>query len=646
MKKPILFTAIAAMVLTSMSSMWAKKTDDPVLMTVNGKDVRLSEFQYLYNKNNDQQSQKQPIDEYVDMFINFKLKVADAEAEGIDTTAAFRNEFASYRRTLAAPYLTDSTVLNNLVEEAYNRMTEDVDVMHLMLPRGHNDAEAAEMHHKLDSLRTLLVNGADWAEVAKANSVDPGVARNNGHMGWMSANQYPYSFEVVAYNTPVGEISGIIDTEFGHHIVKVLGRRPARGQVLVQHILKLFPRGNNVDNSPEQKAAIDSLYTALLAGADFDEMAKTESEDPGSARQGGRLPWFGTGRMVPEFEDVSFALADGEMSKPFATSYGWHIVKRIESRGVGTLDDNKAALIKIVSGDERGTLPVKSCLDRLKKQYKSTVNQKGLDKVMSLVVANNEQLDSALVAQLRNDNTVVFTVNKRNHTIAECIGRVKISVPVKMESARMYITDAVNREMDEATFEAERDNLAARYPEYGYFVNEYRDGMLLFEVSNRKVWEKASKDKEGLERYFQANRDRYTWEQPKYKGMIIFTPNDSVEQAVKAYMADKTIAPTSLSDELKQQFGRDVKVERVIAAKGDNAIVDAAAFGADKPAPSGRWTNYFAYAGKIINAPEEAADVRGQVTTDYQAQLEQEWISQLRERYPYKVNQKVLDSMK
>ncbi len=643
MKRPILFTALAAMVLTSV---WAKKTDDPVMMTVNGKDVKLSEFQYLYNKNNSQQSQQQPIDEYVDMFINYKLKVADAEAARIDTTEAFKTEYASYRRQLSNPYLRDTVVFNNLLQEAYARLTEEVDVMHLMLPRGHNQEEANEMHHKLDSLRTLLINGADWAEIAMANSADPGVKRNMGHMGWMTATQYPYAFELVAYNTPVGEISEIIDTDFGHHIVKVLDRRPARGQVLVQHILKLFPRGNNVDNSPEQKAAIDSIYNALLNGADFDELAKVESEDPGSARNGGRLPAFGAGRMVPEFEEMSFSLADGELSKPFATSYGWHVVKRIEGKGVGTFEDNKESLAKAINNDERGTMPVKACLDRLKKQYKASVNNKGLEKVMDMVAANGGQLDSALVDRLSADNTVVFTVNKQNHTIAECIDRVKVTVPIKMESARMYITDAVNRTMDDATFDVERDNLAMQYPEYRNLVNEYRDGMLLFEVSNRNVWEKASKDKEGLEKFFQANRNKYTWEKPKYKGMMVFTPNDSVENAVKAYIAETTIEPSKLSDELKAKFGRDVKVEKVIAAHGDNAIVDAAAFGDPKPEPTGRWTNYFAWGGNILEAPEEASDVRGLVTTDYQAQLEQEWVASLRERYPYKVNTKVLDTLR
>ncbi len=448
MRRPILFTALAAMVLTSV---WAKKADDPVMMTVNGKDVKLSEFQYLYNKNNDQQSQQQPLDEYVDMFVNYKLKVADAEAARIDTTEAFIKELNSYRRQLSAPYLYDSVVFNNLLQEAYARMGYDIDVMHLMLPRGHNHEETKVMHHKLDSLRTLLVNGADWAEIAMANSVDPGVKHNKGHMGWMTANQYPYAFEVAAYNTPVGEVSQIIDTEFGHHIVKVIDRRPSRGEVSVQHILKLFPRGNNVDNSPEQKVAIDSIYNLLLNGADFDELAKAESEDPGSARNGGRLPSFGAGRMVPEFEEVSFALADGEMSKPFATSYGWHIVKRLEGKGIASLDDCKADLTRAINGDERGAMPVKSCLERLKKQYKSSVNKKGIDKVMSMVAANGGQLDSTLVDRLRTDNTVVFSVNKRNHTIAECIDLVKVTVPVKTESAHMYIVDAVNRTMDEAT---------------------------------------------------------------------------------------------------------------------------------------------------------------------------------------------------
>ncbi len=641
-KRSILFTALAAAVLTTVC---AKKPADPVLMTVNGKDVKLSEFEYLYNKNNTQQNQQQSIDQYVDMFIDYKLKVADAEAAGIDTTQAFLKEFAGYRNELSRPYLRDTVVYNKLMHEAYDRMTQDVDVMHLMIGRGTNPTEVAVQHHKLDSLRTLLVGGANWEEIAAANSIDPGVRINKGHMGWMSANQYPYEFETVAYETPVGEISKIIDTDFGHHIIKVLERRPARGQVHVQHILKLFPRGKNAETSPETKAKIDSIYNVLLAGADFSTVAKAESEDPGSARNGGELPWFGTGRMVPEFEAMSFQLADGEMSKPFVTSYGYHIVKKLGSKGVGTFEESKPEIAAAISHDQRADMPRKACLEQLKKQYKSHIDKKGM-KVVMAAMTEHGQLDSTVVASLANNTTPLVVVGKKKYTVGQLINRVKTPAPITVDNAQPILERTFNAAVDEYTFDAERANLANKYTDYRNLVNEYRDGMLLFEISNRNVWEKASKDKEGLEKFFNANRANYKFDQPKYKGLIVFTPNDSVETLVKAYVETNKIAPDSLNAKLKAQFGRDVKVEKVIAAKGENAIVDAVAFGGTKPEPTGRWTNYFGWAGNIIDAPQEASDVRGQVTTDYQELLEKEWLKALRQRYPYTVNQKVLDTLR
>ncbi len=627
-----------------MTTMNAKKPSDPTLMTINGKKVPLSEFQYLYNKNNTQQAAKQSIDDYADMFVAYKLKVADAEAAGIDTTAAFQKEFAGYRTELARPYLRDTTVLNKLINEAYGRMKEEVDVSHIMLHRGENPESDARQATKLDSLRTAILNGADFAQLALEYSIDPGVKRNMGHMGYITANQYPYSFEMTAYNTPVGEISQVIQTDFGHHIVKVNARRPARGEVLVQHILKLT-QGMNAEQAKKQKAAIDSIYTLLKQGADFDQLARTESEDPGSARNAGKLPWFGSGRMVPEFESTSFALADGEISEPFSTAYGYHIVKKLEHRDIKSFDEAKEGIIAAMGYDERNNMPEKAKLEQLKAQYKSTINAKTLEMVLAAVNANG-QLDSTVVDKFRGSKAEAFKVGKTSTPLSQVITKIPVYTPVKADGAKNIVTHTFDKALDDATLEAEREVLADKYPEYRNLINEYRDGMLLFEVSNTNVWDKAAKDKQGLETYFNANRDKYTWDKPHYKGYIIFTPSDSLETTVRSYIATELIPVDSISSVMKAQFGRDVKVERVIAAKGDNAIVDAVAFGGEKPESNARWTNYFQYAGQVIDQPQEAADVLGAVTTDYQTLLEKQWIDQLKAKYPVTIDKKLLDSLK
>lgn len=641
MKRKILLVALA---MAAMATVEAKKPSDPVLMTINGKKVPLSEFQYLYNKNNTQQAEKQSIDDYVDMFVTYKLKVADAEAAGIDTTAAFQKEFIGYRNELARPYLRDTVVFNKLIAEAYDRMKEDVDVSHIMVPRGESPDLDSKNAAMLDSLRTAIINGADFNELALKHSIDPGVKRNNGHMGWMSANQYPYSFEFTAYNTPVGDISPVIQTDFGHHIVKVHGRRPARGEVLVQHILKLT-QGKNEAEAAKQKAAIDSIYTLLKNGADFDSLAIALSEDPGSARNGGKLPWFGPGRMVPEFEDASFSLANGEISEPFATSYGYHIVKRLDWKGVKPFNEAKDAIIGTMNHDMRSNMPEEAKLKELKNAYKSSVNESTLAMVTDEIKAHG-QLDSAVVDKFRNSQAPLLSVGKKVIPLCDVIGEVPLYSVAKAESGVSIVTNVFNKALDKATIEAEREALVDKYPDYRNLVNEYRDGMLLFEISNRNVWDKASKDKEGLENHFKTNRYKYNWEAPHFKGYIVFTPNDSLETAVKSYIAANKVTADSINTVMRREFGRDVKVERVIAAKGDNAIVDAVAFGGEKPAPTGKWINYFAFEGRVVAFPEEAADVRGAVITDYQAKLEKEWIESLRTKYPVKVNTKLLKKLK
>ncbi|MDE6491500.1 MAG: peptidyl-prolyl cis-trans isomerase, partial [Muribaculaceae bacterium] len=335
---PIMFMALSALVAS------AKAPSDPVLMSVNGVDVPLSEFEYLYHKNNAQQANPQPLDEYVDMFVTYKLKVADAKAAGIDTTKAFIKEFEGYRNELAQPYLRDLSVENALVDEAYARMLRNVDVDHIMLPLS-DDGKALA-----DSLRREIVSGADFYTIAHKYSVDPSCRYNGGHIGWIGANVYPYDFEEMAYNTPVGEVSPVFATAYGYHIVRVNAMRDNPGEVLVSHILKRFAQDRTEESDAAAMHSIDSIYAVVTSpGVDFAAVAKAESEDPGSARNGGQLPWFGVGQMLQELDGVAFALADGEVSKPFKSRFGYHIFKRIDSRGVAPLEDVRASILEAIN---------------------------------------------------------------------------------------------------------------------------------------------------------------------------------------------------------------------------------------------------------------------------------------------------------
>lgn len=628
------------------SLVFAKGPSDPVLMTVGGKPVTLSEFEYLYHKNNAQQSTPQDIEEYLKLFVPYRQKVAAAEDAGLDKSEAFEKEFATYRHDLAAPYMIDQAVEDSILAAQYERMKEEVDVSHIMVffqAPGTPEQKKALM----DSLLTCINAGESFDSLAIKYSGDQSSARRGGRMGFITANRFPVAFEDAAYTTPVGEHTGVITTPFGYHIVKVNDRRPARGQVLVEHILRLT-RGKSEAEAQAQKQYIDSLYTMVTTGgASFEAVAAADSEDPGSASQGGLLPWFGPGQMVPEFEEVAYSLADSTISKPFATSYGYHIIRRLQGKGIESFDQAKTAIKNVISRDERGQLASRRRLDQLKKQFGIKADEKNLAKIKKQI-ENAGGVDSVMMQSFLKSNQTVAYLGKEKLPLSEMIAQeLPNGFAGPVDQQLVQFDEALSRYLDGVTVEAKEKSLMADEPAYRNLVNEYRDGMLMFEIQDQHVWSKAKSDKEGLEEYFKAHRDNYRWDSPRFKSRIIFADNDSILGEVNKYIADNKISDDSLSIDLRKKFGKAVKIERVLAAKGENPITDYLGFNGDKPVgQNGRWSAYEAYKPQMIEQPEEAADVRGVVITDYQDYLLSEWLKELDSKYPAVVDKKVLQQAK
>lgn len=627
----------AVMAVTFLS--WAGNSSDPVLMKINNKDVTKGEFEYLYHKNNQQQLEKQSLDKYLDMFVVYKLKVADAEAAGIDTTSTFIKEFNGYRNELTQPFLEDKTVEDRLAKEAYERMKEDVDVSHIMMTLESGNKS------KLDSIRNCIIKGEKWDTLALKYSIDPATKNKGGRMGFISASKYPYSFEYAAYTIPEGSISNVIETPYGYHIVKTHGRRPAQGQVLVQHIMKLIPRNSTPEVAAQKKSQMDSIYSLVVNGANFEELAKKESDDPGSARKGGELPWFGCGEMVPEFETTAFSLANGTISEPFATSYGIHIIKKLDSKGLDTFENLKGKITASFVNDERAGLSRSEKLEALKQQYKLKVNPKATEYMLS-ELAKVGSFDSIFISKIANSKMLLFSFADQKFLIKDFVPKIGSYGKMSELAGKGYIKNSLESMCNEKVVEYEKTQLTTRYPEYRNLVNEYRDGMLLFEISNQKVWDGASKDKEGLEAYFQANRSKYVWDAPKYKGILVQVSNDSIAQAVKESL--KTLGGDTIVKALRSMFKKDIRVEKMLVSKGENAKIDELVFGVnvEKKDVDPRFPVYFVCEGKVIDQPEEAIDVRGQVTADYQNVLEEKWVKELRNKYPVKINNKVLEKIK
>lgn len=639
-KKPFIISALACAAILSAS---ASKNADPVLMTINGKDVRQSEFEYLYHKNNLQQLAPQSIDEYIEMFIVYKLKVADAEAAGLHQTDAFTKEFNGYCAELSRPYLRDSIVEKRLVEEAYARMATSRKVSHIMLPLGSTYDEKEANRMKLDSIRTAIINGsADFGEMAVRYSSDRSARVNNGSMGYINVNSYPYPFEKTAWETPVGEISPVIeDAPFGFHIIRVEDERPNPGKVEARHILKLT-NGLSEEEGAAKKAQIDSIYNLLANGGDFDAIARAESEDPGSAANGGRLGWFGPGEMVKEFEDAAFGLKDGGISAPFKTAYGYHIVQTLAHRGIGSLAEESERIKAAISRDMRSVMPETERMAQLKAELGVKIDSTGLMQARSRMTGDSpaEQLKS-----LQTDNTLIATVGNRTISIGDVINYIPSNVLEGANDAFTVLNSGLENKINETVVEETRKNLAENNSEYRNLTNEYRDGILLFEISNRNVWERSASDTEGLQKFFSANRAKYTWDKPHYKGYVIFATNDSIAGEAQKYLAANQVENDSLVSVMRANYGRSIKIEKVVTGKGENAIVDNVAFNGERPEAPGKWTAWFGYAGRVIDAPEEANDVRGTVASDYQQLLESEWIKALRKKYKVKLNKKALKAL-
>lgn len=645
--KPSVITLFAFIAL---SASLLAQASDPVLMTINNKPVLKSEFEYIYNKNNTNNSlDKKTLEEYVDLFVNFKLKVEEAKTQGIDTTKSFITELAGYRSQLTKPYLTDSKVDESVLLEAYNRLKEDVDVSHVLIRIQQNatPADTLKAWTSIQSILKRLQKNEDFSKVAKEVSEDPSAAENGGHLGYISAFRTVYPFETMAYNTPVGSLSKVVRSAFGYHIIKVHGRRNSLGEVLVSHIMK-FTSKDDEEMNKKAKISIDSIYQRVVAGDDFGKLATELSQDKGSAAKNGELPWFGTGRMVPEFETAAFALKNvGDVSQPIQSAYGWHIIKLLEKKGVDSFENMKADLERKVKRDERANLGQQAFVNKLKVDYNFQTVKVNLQEFYKL--ANNAKLsDSTFLAEANKLNKPLFSFAGKNYSQSDFANYLKSNNNTEKTIASEMIDEKFKAFTDAELLAYEDTQLEKKYDDFRFLMNEYHDGILLFEVSNKEVWDKASKDTDGLAKYFNGHKVDYTWKEPHYKGRIISCKDKETFKAAKSIVKK---SPTDSIDKYLRTRLNDsiqyVKIEKGLFVKGENKYIDSEIFKSkEKFVPSTDYPFMFLSGKMLKNTPEDYSDVRGLVTADYQEFLEKEWIKTLRGKYPVSVDQNILKTVK
>ncbi|MGC3979372.1 MAG: peptidylprolyl isomerase [Paludibacteraceae bacterium] len=637
---------IVGFLALTFSTVLIAQKNDPTLIKINGKSIPLSEFEYIYNKNNsDNILDKKTLDEYVELFVNFRLKVEEALAQKLDTLSSFQSELASYQNQLAEPYLQDSETKEKLIKEAYNRTTNEVEVSHILvkIPNAGTAADTLKAFNKALEIWKRAAK-EDFSKLATQTSEDPSVEKNKGYVGWITALRTPYAFENAAFSTPAGSVSKPVRTFLGYHIIKVSRKRASQGEAHAAHIMK-FIRPDSIKE--KAKIKIDSIYQRVLAGDDFAELAKKYSDDKGSARNGGELMWFGgEQRMVPEFEDAAFALQNkGDVSKPILTLYGWHIIKLLDKRPLADYETMKSSLESKVMNDERAQMVKNAFTDKVKKEYGFKLDKVAIGD-FEILANKYAPTDSLFKAGLTTLNKNLFSIGNTNYTQADFAAFLKASPEGNSVQAE-YIKDKLNNFVNSKATDYEKTQLSSKYPEYYYLMKEYHDGILLFDISNREVWDKAAKDTAGLAKYFKENKTNYAWNKPHYKGRIIYCKNKETLKSAKFIV--KNVSNDSIDKVLPKRLNDSiiyVKTEKGLWIEGENKIIDSSVFKKGKIEPSKEYPYYFITGKLLKNEPETYEDVRGAVTTDYQNYLEKEWIKSLREKYQVTIDENVLKTVK
>lgn len=641
-----------SLILTLVSFFWTSllysQSGDPVLFTIDGQSVQASEFSYIYAKNNrdDADFTEKSLREYLELYTKFKLKVREAYAMGLDTLTQLQTELAGYRKQLADSYLTDKEITDRLVTEAYNRMQEDVQVAHILIKTNPNVAtDTMAAYTKIQAAYKRLLAGEAWDLVVKQTSEDNPTKETGGDLGYVTAllpNGF-YAFESAAYETPVGKYSMPIRTTLGYHVVKVNSKRPARGELDIAHILL---RGK-ADGSDDKavKTRIDAIYTQLVAGERFEEVAKKISEDKATAERGGAIGPIAINQYEKSFEDAVFALTnDGDYTAPVRTRLGWHIIKRTRKRPTLTLEQAKRKIETQISRDERITFARQTMVARIKKDAGYARDESVYNQFVSLAGADLQtykwqvpEIATATIMTLGGDKytNIDFGNYIRNNA------RIRMGLPKGTPNAEIFdkvYTEFVN---EKALFFEER-NLAEKYPEFKSLMREYEEGILLFEATKINVWDKASKDSTGLDAFHAAHRNDYMWEE-RIEVATVMLDSASMNQlpTIKKWAAKK---PLSVVAAKAAKKGIGMQITRKVYQKEDQlpeGITWAAGQKADLPDGRG-----FVSVEKIIPpTPKTMDEARGYIIADYQDQLEKDWVASLQAKYPVKVDNAVLMSL-
>ncbi|MCB0551035.1 MAG: peptidylprolyl isomerase [Phaeodactylibacter sp.] len=647
------FILLAALLYLPMTT-WAQK-DDPVLFTVENTPVHQSEFVYIYTKTNGKNADfsRPSLQEYLDLYIKFKLKVQKAREMKLDTIPQLMAELAGYRRQLADSYLIDKEVTEKLLQEAYEHSKQDVDISHILIsiPPNPSPEDTLAAYQQAMAVKQRLKK-EDFAAVAKEVSADKSAQNNGGHIGYVTA-LFPngfYELEKAAYSMPMNKLLGPIRTNAGYHILQVHARRPARGEMEAAHILL---RTQDKDKQAV-KTRIDSIYQALQNGAEFEALARQLSEDSRTAAQGGYIGFFGINKYSPSFEDAAFGLTeDGAYSKPVETNVGWHIIKRISQRGIQPYNIEKSRLENKVKRDNRFLEAKDAMVEKIKQEGNLKEYPKVLDEFNATLTDTfltfrwraPQEGGDALLFQYGTDYKV---------TLGDFANYLERATRKRMRSGSDTDIPALVKELyqdfvNESAMAYEEKNLEKKYPDFKALMREYEEGILLFEATKLLVWDKASQDSAGLAEFYKVIEGKYRWEEravtsiykldDRYKDQL-----DEVRAFAATHTPEEVLAKFNTNDPPALRH-ESKTLERSVYPEFKSMEWKVGAMSQSESDARGRFTKFQKIEELLPKALKTLDEARGYIVADYQDYLESQWVEQLRKEYEVKVNQKVFDSL-
>ncbi|RFN60201.1 peptidylprolyl isomerase [Marixanthomonas ophiurae] len=643
--------SIVLLLMVMVSAIALGQDKKEVLLTIDGSPVYVSEFKRVYNKNLDlvQDESQKSVDGYLDLFIDYKLKATEAYAQKLDETRSYRKEFRKYQEQLSRNYIFENKVTEDLAREAYERGKDMISADHILILVGYDAVpqDTLKAYNKIKNIRVKAVNGEDFSTLAKQYSEEPGAKETAGKLGYFSVFSMVYPFETGAYNTKEGGISNIIRTQYGYHIIKVVDRREREPKRGVSHIMISDNAGARTFD-PEER--INEVYAMLQQGKSFEDLAKQYSDDKNSAVKGGELTPFAKGDLKSKaFEEEAYKLKNlGEVSKPIKSEFGWHIIRLDTIQDKPTFEEEKEYLEKRVKEGSRSKIVSHAVNNKIKEKYRFSQKNdysKFFNEFVTDDVMNRKwKYDTLSTSQ----DKVLFSIGERDvmySDFAEYISERQRRMQLSKTKYKI-IHDMYDEFETQALKDYFRYKLEDENEQYATVISEYRDGLLIFDLMERNVWNKAKSDSVGLQKFYNDHKKDYKWDK-RYEAEIISATNEkTAQEASKLFKKGKT------GEEIKAQLNKDNTVNVILTTgifeKEERELPKGFK---GKKGVSDIYNQNDSYIVINVNAVLPAGTkpldkAKGSVLSDYQNYLEKKWIESLHKKYNVIVNKKALNKVK